>query len=81
MITKKFFLSFHYNGSNSFSYVNFRKLFTFKAKDSEIKPCPLYQSVLQNISKDFTANNMIKIVLNGYLLLILVILSIFINIQ
>ena len=53
----KFCLSLHYNGSNSFLFVNATKIHHFKARGSEIKKYPLY---LGNISKDFTANNMKK---------------------
>ena len=51
----KFCLSLHYNGSNSFLFVNATKIYQFKAKDSEIKKYPL---CLGNISGDFSANNM-----------------------
>ena len=44
-------LSLHYNENNRFLLVNPVKLYQYKAKDSEIKPCPLY---LGNILKDFT---------------------------
>ena len=37
----KFCLSLHYNGSNSFLFVNATKIFQFKAKDSEMKKYPL----------------------------------------
>ena len=59
----KFYLSLHYNGRNSSLFVNSTKIYQFQAKDSEIKKYPL---CLGNISKDFTANNMKKIGLNGY---------------
>ena len=48
-------LSIHYNGSNSFLFVNATKIYQFEAKDSELKDYALYQG---NISKDFTINNM-----------------------
>ena len=48
---KKFVLSLHYNGSNSFSFVNATEIYQFKAKDSEVKD---YTLCLGNISKDFT---------------------------
>ena len=51
---KRFVLSLHYNGSNSFLCVNATKLYQFKAKNSEIKDYALF---LGNISKDFTINN------------------------
>ena len=59
---KRFVLSLHYNGSNSFLFVNATKVYQFKAKNSEIKD---YALCLGNISKDFTINNMKKIELNG----------------
>ena len=34
---KRFVLSLHYNGSNSFLFVNATKIYQFKAKYSEIK--------------------------------------------
>ena len=55
-------LSLHYNGSNSFLFVNTVKLDQFKAKSSKIKPWPL---CLGNIPKNFTFNNMKKKALKG----------------
>ena len=54
---KRFVLSLHYNGSNSFLFFNAAKVYKFKAKNSEIKDYPLCFS---NISKDFTINNIRK---------------------
>ena len=54
---KRFVLSLHYNGSNSFLFVNTTKVYQFKAKKYEIKN---YTLCLGNISKDFTISNMIK---------------------
>ena len=54
---KRFALSLHYNGSNSFLFVNATKVYQFKAKNSEIKD---YALCLGNISKDFTINNVKK---------------------
>ena len=34
---RKFCLSLHYNGSNSFLFLNATKIYQFKAKDSKIK--------------------------------------------
>ena len=59
---EKILLSLHYNGSNSFLFVNSVKIYQFKAKDSEIKPYPL---CLGNISKDFSLDNMKKTGLEG----------------
>ena len=60
---RKFCLSLHYNGSNSFLFINTTKKYLIKAKDSEIKK---YFLSLRNILKDFTGNNMKKPGLNGY---------------
>ena len=54
---KEFCLSLHYNGANSYLFVNGTEIHKFKAKDSEI---------LGNISKDFSVDNMKKTGLNGY---------------
>ena len=48
----------HYNGSNSFLFVNAVKMYQFKAKDSDIKRYPL---CLGNISKGYTLGNMKKV--------------------
>ena len=63
-VTKKtFYLSFHYNGANSYLFANGRKICKFKAKDSEIIASPL---CLGNISKDWSTDNMKKTGLTGY---------------
>ena len=46
---KRFLLSLHYKGNNSFLFVNATKVYHFKAKNSEIKD---YTLCLGNISKD-----------------------------
>ena len=51
---KRFVLSPYYNGSNSFLFVNAKKVYQFKVKNSEIKD---YAPCLGNVSKDFTINN------------------------
>ena len=61
---KKFCLSLHYNGANSYLFVNGTEIYKFKAKDSEIVATPL---CLGNISKDWSADNMKKTGLNGYI--------------
>ena len=62
---RKFCLSLHYNGGNSFLFVNATKIYQFKENDSEIKKYPMF---LGNNSKEFTANSMKKKAgLNGYL--------------
>ena len=59
----KFCLSLHYNGANSYLFVNSTEIQKFKAKDSEIVVTPL---CLGNISKDSSVDNMRQIGLNGY---------------
>ena len=56
-------LNLHYNGSNSFLFVNATKIYQFKSKDSEIKKYPL---CLWNISNNFKANYMERTGLTGY---------------
>ena len=60
---KKFYLSLHYNGANSYLFVNGKEIIKFKANDSEIVVAPLS---LGNISKDFSVDNMKKTGLNEY---------------
>ena len=52
-----FCLSLHYNGANSYLFVNDTEIHKFKAKDSEIVATPLF---LRNISKDFSVDKMKK---------------------
>ena len=55
---KKFCLSLHYNGANSYLLVNGTEIYKFKAKDSEIVARrPL---CLENISKDWSTDNLKK---------------------
>ena len=60
---KKICLSLHYNGANSYLFVNGKEIVKFKTKDSEIIVSPL---CLGNISKDWSTDNMEKTGLNGY---------------
>ena len=46
---KKFCLRLHYNGANSYLFVNDTEIIKFKAKDSNIVASPL---CLGNVSKD-----------------------------
>ena len=55
---KKFCLSLHYNGDNSYLFVNDTKVYKFKGKDSEIVANPL---CLGNTSEDFSVSNMKKL--------------------
>ena len=61
--TKKNCLSLHYNGANSYLFVNGTEIYKFKAKDSEIAASPL---CLGNISKDWSTDNMERTGLTGY---------------
>ena len=54
----------HYNGANSYLFVNSTEIIKFKAKDSEILACSL---CLGNISKDLSQDNMKKTGFNGYI--------------
>ena len=62
-IKKKFCLSLHYNGKNSYLFVNGKEIHTFKTNDSEIVATPL---CLGNISKEWSVDNMKKTGLNSY---------------
>ena len=63
-VTKnKFCLRLHYNGENSYLFVNGREIIKFKAKDSVIVAIPLF---LGNVSKDWSSHNMKKTGLTGY---------------
>ena len=59
----KFCLNLHYNGTNSYLFINGTEITKFKAKDSEIVASTL---CLWNISKEFSVDNMKKTGLNGY---------------
>ena len=52
---KKFCLSLHYNGENSYLFVNGTEIYKFKGRDSEILVNPI---CLGNISKDWSIDNM-----------------------
>ena len=63
VLRKKFCLSLHCNGANSYLFVNGREVYKFKAKDSEIVVGPI---CLGNISKDWSVDNMKRTGFNGY---------------
>ena len=54
---KRFYLSLHYTGANSYLFVNGKEIINFKAKDSEIVASPL---CFGNISTDQSTDNMKK---------------------
>ena len=60
---KNFYLSLHYNGANSYLFVNGTEIYRFKAKESEIAATPL---CLGDISKDWLIDNMKETGFNGY---------------
>ena len=53
----------HYNGVNSYLFVNGTEIYKFKAKDSEILVGPI---CLGNILKDWSVDNMKKTGFTGY---------------
>ena len=53
----------HYNGANSYLFVNSTEIIKFKANDANIIATPL---CLGNISKDWLVYNMKHTGLNGY---------------
>ena len=63
VINKKFCLSLHYNGANSYLFVNGTEIWKFKANDSEILVRPI---CLGNIWKDWSVGNMKKTGFTGY---------------
>ena len=54
---KKFCLNLHYNGANSYLFVNGTEIYKFKAKDSQIVASPL---CIRYIFKDWSTDNMKK---------------------
>ena len=60
---KKFCLSLHYNGPNSYLFVNGTEIYKFKAKDSETLVGPIR---LGNIWKDWSVDNVKKTRFTGY---------------
>ena len=68
----KFCLSLHYNGANSYLFVNGTEIIKFKAKDSEILA---YSLCLGNISKDWSQDNMKKTdLMVTFIILVLIIM-------
>ena len=63
VLRKKFYLSLHYNGANSYLFVNDTEIHKFKAKHSEIVVDP---TCLGNISKGWLVDNMKRTGFNGY---------------
>ena len=62
-MNKKFCLSLHCNGANSYLFTNGAEIYKFKAKDSEVSVgliCP------GNISNDWSVDNMKRTGFTGY---------------
>ena len=59
----KFCLSLHYNGANSYLFVNGKEIHKFTAKNSENNS---YELCLGNISKNWSVDNMKKTGLKCY---------------
>ena len=75
---KKFCLSLHYNGANSYLFVNGTEICKFKVKDSEIVVTPL---CLGDISKDWSVNNMKKqVLMDMSMILVLIIMLLMLTI-
>ena len=51
MTKKKFCLSFHYTGVNSYLFVNGTEIYKLKGKDSEIVASPLFWEMFQKIGQ------------------------------
>ena len=60
---KRFCLSLHYNGDNSYLFVNGKEIHKFNSKDSEIVP---YTLCLGSLSKDIEVGYMRASGLIGY---------------
>ena len=61
---KKWCLILHYNGANSYLFVNGTEIYKSKANDSEIVATPL---CLAKSSKDWSPDNMKKTGFNGHI--------------
>ena len=75
MTKKKFCLTLHYNGANSYLFVSGAEIYKFKAKSSEIVASPL---CLGNISKNWSADNMKK---QGLMVMFMILVLIMILLQ
>ena len=63
MTRQKFCFSLHYNGANSYLFVNGTKIIKFEVKYAKIVATPL---CLGNISKDWSVDNMKRTGFKGY---------------
>ena len=63
----KFCLSLHYNGGNSYLFVNVTEIYKFKAKDPEILVGPIS---LGKISKNWSVDNIKRTGFTGYVMIL-----------
>ena len=63
---KTFCLSLHYNGDNSYLFVNGKIVIKFKANAQDFKATQQYAMCLGNISSDFNQTDRISTGLSGY---------------
>ena len=75
---EKYCLSLHYNGANSYLFVNGREIIKFKVKDSEILATPL---CLENISKNWSIDNMKDTGLKDMIMILVMIMMIMMLLQ
>ena len=71
-------LSLHYNGENSYLFVNGKEIIKFKARDFEILANSL---CLGNISKDWAQDNMKKTGFNGYIYISMILVVVIMPLQ
>ena len=74
MVKKKFCLSLHYNGANSYLFVNGTEIYKFKAKHSETVVASI---CLRNISKDWLVDNMKELDLMVMFMILVLIIILF----
>ena len=75
---ERYCLSLHYNGANSYLFVNDREIIKFKVKDSEILATPLCP---ENISKNRSIDNMKDNGLNDMFMILVMIMMIMMLLQ
>ena len=74
VMRKKFCLSLHYNGANSYLFANGIEIIKFKPKDSEIVATPLSLGI---ISKDLSIDNIKEADLMAIFMILVYIMMIF----
>ena len=74
VMRKKFCLSLHYNGANSYLFANGIEIIKFKPKDSEIVATPLSLGI---ISKDLSVDNIKEADLMAIFMILVYIMMIF----